>query len=102
MNELTIVVAHATCLTKSDRGPRDSSWQWARCTPVVGLSLEHHTGDSMISLDEIPEGTIEHYDRWRHQLFPPPQFKHGTEEERNFLRFPALAIQPTRFSDPLV
>ncbi|GFX04739.1 hypothetical protein TNCV_2247221 [Trichonephila clavipes] len=28
----------------SDRGPRNSSCQWARCTPVVGLSLEHHTG----------------------------------------------------------
>ncbi|GFW01343.1 hypothetical protein TNCV_5029961 [Trichonephila clavipes] len=39
-----VVVAHATCLTLSDRGPRNSSCQWARCTPVVGLTLEHHTG----------------------------------------------------------
>ncbi|GFU87158.1 hypothetical protein TNCV_2715061 [Trichonephila clavipes] len=29
----------------SDRGPRNLSWQWARGTPVVDLSLEHHTGD---------------------------------------------------------
>ncbi|GFU75137.1 neuroligin-4, X-linked [Trichonephila clavipes] len=31
---------------RSDRGPRNSSWQGARSTPVVGL--EHHTGDSTI------------------------------------------------------
>ncbi|GFV88524.1 acetylcholine receptor subunit alpha-like 2 [Trichonephila clavipes] len=39
-----VVVSNATCLTKSDRGPRNSSWQGARSTPVVGL--EHHTGDT--------------------------------------------------------
>ncbi|GFX46522.1 hypothetical protein TNCV_4549611 [Trichonephila clavipes] len=47
--------------------------------PVVGLSLEHHTGDSMIQLGEIPEGVIEHYDRWHHSLSPPSQFRHGTD-----------------------
>ncbi|GFY17993.1 hypothetical protein TNCV_3384861 [Trichonephila clavipes] len=38
-----VVVAHTTCLTESDRCPRNSSWKWARCTPVVGHSLEHYT-----------------------------------------------------------
>ncbi|GFV85888.1 uncharacterized protein TNCV_1421911 [Trichonephila clavipes] len=46
----SVVVAHATYLRLSDRGPRNSSWQWARCTPVVGISLEHHTGDMNQSL----------------------------------------------------
>ncbi|GFW35388.1 hypothetical protein TNCV_2611871 [Trichonephila clavipes] len=36
-----VVVSNATCLTKSDRGPRNSSWQGARSMLVVGL--EHHT-----------------------------------------------------------
>ncbi|GFU90909.1 dimer_Tnp_hAT domain-containing protein [Trichonephila clavipes] len=39
-----VVVSNATCLMQSDRGPRNSSWQGARSTPVVGLG--HHTGDS--------------------------------------------------------
>ncbi|GFV88375.1 hypothetical protein TNCV_1241881 [Trichonephila clavipes] len=30
--------------TASDSGPRNSSWQGARCTPVVHRSREHHTG----------------------------------------------------------
>ncbi|GFX14266.1 hypothetical protein TNCV_1767601 [Trichonephila clavipes] len=33
---------------------------------------------------------------------PPPQFKHGTEGEGNILQSPALVIQPTRLSDPLI
>ncbi|GFT17381.1 hypothetical protein TNCV_4806581 [Trichonephila clavipes] len=41
------VVARATCLTESDRGPRNSSWQWARSTPVVGFSLERHTAQGV-------------------------------------------------------
>ncbi|GFT17935.1 hypothetical protein TNCV_4910931 [Trichonephila clavipes] len=40
--------------------------------------------------------TIEYYDRWRHHLSPPPQFRRGTEVEGTFLQFPALVIQPTR------
>ncbi|GFW44633.1 hypothetical protein TNCV_4481781 [Trichonephila clavipes] len=35
-------------------------------------------------------------DRWRHHRFSPPQFRHGTEGERNILQSPALVIQPTR------
>ncbi|GFX53917.1 hypothetical protein TNCV_1598631 [Trichonephila clavipes] len=70
--------------------------------PVVGPSLEHHTGDSTILLGEIPERTIEHYDRWRHHLSPPPQFRQGTEVEGNSVQFSALMIQPTRLSDPLI
>ncbi|GFW04942.1 hypothetical protein TNCV_4881771 [Trichonephila clavipes] len=73
--------------------PRNSSWQWARCTPVIGLSLEHHAGDSTISLGEITEGTLEYYDRWHHHLSPPPQFRHGTVVEGIFLQFAALVIQ---------
>ncbi|GFW00726.1 hypothetical protein TNCV_2304991 [Trichonephila clavipes] len=46
MNHKSVVVAQVTYLTKSDRSPRNSSWQWARCTPVVCLSLEHHAGSS--------------------------------------------------------
>ncbi|GFW95990.1 hypothetical protein TNCV_4174171 [Trichonephila clavipes] len=41
-------------------------------------------------------------DRWRHHRFPPPQFRHGTEGEENILQCPALVIQPTRLSDPLI
>ncbi|GFX97221.1 hypothetical protein TNCV_557111 [Trichonephila clavipes] len=48
------VVANATCLTSSDRSPQNSSWQGARCTPVVNRSFEHHTGDSTIWLVSTP------------------------------------------------
>ncbi|GFS73101.1 hypothetical protein TNCV_686791 [Trichonephila clavipes] len=41
-------------LIVSDRGPRNSSRQWARCTPVVNRSIEHHTGDSTIYLGSNP------------------------------------------------
>ncbi|GFU57784.1 hypothetical protein TNCV_1281331 [Trichonephila clavipes] len=45
------VVTNATCLTKSDQGPRNSSWLRARIfTPVVSLCFEHHAGYSMILL----------------------------------------------------
>ncbi|GFW96905.1 hypothetical protein TNCV_2160401 [Trichonephila clavipes] len=37
-------VVNVSCLTVSDRGPRNSSPQRARCTPVVGRNFEHHTG----------------------------------------------------------
>ncbi|GFV80173.1 hypothetical protein TNCV_1477351 [Trichonephila clavipes] len=36
-----VVVANSTCLTQSERGPRNLSWQGTRSTPVIGL--EHHT-----------------------------------------------------------
>ncbi|GFX70066.1 hypothetical protein TNCV_4615041 [Trichonephila clavipes] len=40
---------NATCLTKLDRGPTNSSRLRARIfTPVVSLSFEHYTGDSTI------------------------------------------------------
>ncbi|GFV77650.1 hypothetical protein TNCV_616701 [Trichonephila clavipes] len=64
--------------------------QGPRSTPVVGL--EHHTGDSMNQLGEIPCRD----DRWRLQLSPPQQFRHGTAGEENILQSPALVIQPTR------
>ncbi|GFW67626.1 uncharacterized protein TNCV_3392971 [Trichonephila clavipes] len=32
------------------------------------------------------------YDTWRHHLFSPPQFRHGTERERNILQPPALVV----------
>ncbi|GFX88931.1 hypothetical protein TNCV_2576381 [Trichonephila clavipes] len=51
----------------SNRGPRNSSRQEARSTPVVGLGIEHHTGDSTNYLDEIPRRD----DRWLHLLSPP-------------------------------
>ncbi|GFW67112.1 hypothetical protein TNCV_4031301 [Trichonephila clavipes] len=93
-----VVVANATCLTKSDRGPRNSSWKGARRTPVVGLGLEHHTGDSTNQLCEI----LRRDDRWRHHLSPPLQFWHGTEGEGNILQSFALVIQLTGLSDPLI
>ncbi|GFT22336.1 hypothetical protein TNCV_3273311 [Trichonephila clavipes] len=68
------------------RGPWNSSWQGARSTPVVGLGLEHHTGDCTNLLDEIPRRD----DRWRNHLSSSPQFGHGTEGEENVLQFPAL------------
>ncbi|GFX73628.1 uncharacterized protein TNCV_1263971 [Trichonephila clavipes] len=46
----------------SDRGLRNSSWQGARCTPVVSCSFEHHTSVSTIWLVSTPilrENTIE-------------------------------------------
>ncbi|GFX58315.1 uncharacterized protein TNCV_205021 [Trichonephila clavipes] len=42
---VVVVSSNSTCLTLSDRDPQNPSWQGARCLPVVGLSLEHHTGD---------------------------------------------------------
>ncbi|GFU84803.1 hypothetical protein TNCV_2127441 [Trichonephila clavipes] len=56
----------------------------------------------VLKLGEIPEEMIEHYDRWRRYLSPPPQCRHGTDVEGNCLRFPALVIQPTRLSDRLI
>ncbi|GFV95356.1 transposable element Tcb2 transposase [Trichonephila clavipes] len=41
------------CLTLSDGGPRNSSWETARCTPVVSRIFEHHTSDSTVQLDSI-------------------------------------------------
>ncbi|GFX78691.1 hypothetical protein TNCV_31311 [Trichonephila clavipes] len=84
---VVVVVSNATSLTLSDRGPRNSSWQGAKSTPVVGL--EHHTGDSTNELGEI----LRRDDRWNH-LFPPPQFIHRTEG--NILQPPAPVIQRTR------
>ncbi|GFT88861.1 hypothetical protein TNCV_906741 [Trichonephila clavipes] len=39
-------VTNATCLTMLVRDPRNSSWQRAKCTPVVIRSFEPHSGDS--------------------------------------------------------
>ncbi|GFS94496.1 putative DD41D transposase [Trichonephila clavipes] len=64
----------------------------ARCTPVVGLSLEHHTGDSTIKLGEIPEGTVDLYDRGRYYRSQTPQLRHGTGGEENILQSPALVV----------
>ncbi|GFV48103.1 hypothetical protein TNCV_3027861 [Trichonephila clavipes] len=49
-----VVVTNATCLTMSDRGPRNSSWQRATCTHVVIRSFEHHPGDSLFWLCPTP------------------------------------------------
>ncbi|GFV77605.1 hypothetical protein TNCV_616251 [Trichonephila clavipes] len=74
---MVVVVANATCLTKSERGLRNSSWQGARSKPVVGLSLEHYTGDNTNWISEIPRRD----DRLRHHLSPPPQFRYETERK---------------------
>ncbi|GFW71393.1 hypothetical protein TNCV_538111 [Trichonephila clavipes] len=78
----------------SERGLRNSSWQGARSTPVVGLGLELHTGG-------ILTGGPRRDDRWCHHLSRPLQFCHGTGWEGNILQSPALVIQPTILSDPL-
>ncbi|GFW88612.1 hypothetical protein TNCV_828811 [Trichonephila clavipes] len=39
---------------RQDQGPRNSSWQGAKCTPVVMRSLEHQADDSTIYLDSTP------------------------------------------------
>ncbi|GFU73006.1 hypothetical protein TNCV_4637401 [Trichonephila clavipes] len=62
---------HQETQRNSERGPRNSSWQEARSTPVVGLG--HHTGDS--TRRKSPKGR----DGWRHHLSPPPQFRHENE-----------------------
>ncbi|GFV56045.1 uncharacterized protein TNCV_2266311 [Trichonephila clavipes] len=38
----------------SDRGPRNSSRQRARCTPVVSRNFEQHTNDSTSRLGSTP------------------------------------------------
>ncbi|GFV17897.1 hypothetical protein TNCV_4494401, partial [Trichonephila clavipes] len=81
-----------------ERVPRNSSWQGARSTPVVGIGLENRTGDSTNYVCEIPQRD----DRWRHHVSPPPQFRHGTEGEGNILQSPALVIQPAKLSNPLI
>ncbi|GFX55871.1 hypothetical protein TNCV_1427331 [Trichonephila clavipes] len=73
-----VVVSNATCLTKSDRGPRNSSWQGAKSTSVVGLEL--HIWDSTIELCEILRRDV----KWRHHL--SPQFLQGTEGKGNILQ----------------
>ncbi|PRD27196.1 UNVERIFIED_CONTAM: Phactr4 [Trichonephila clavipes] len=46
---VVVVVTNATCLTKSDRGPRNSSLLRARIfTPVVSLSFEHLAASTVI------------------------------------------------------
>ncbi|GFT40003.1 uncharacterized protein TNCV_12431 [Trichonephila clavipes] len=42
----------------------NSSWQGARCTPVVGRSLEHHIGDSTILAQFHLNLVREHPDGW--------------------------------------
>ncbi|GFX14431.1 uncharacterized protein TNCV_1616141 [Trichonephila clavipes] len=77
------VVADTTCLTVSDRGPRNSSWQWARGTPVVDLSLEHHTNDKkspIHSLSVIPHRV------WMSPLAPNPPCFMGTKAGDKSLR----------------
>ncbi|GFX62767.1 uncharacterized protein TNCV_3350931 [Trichonephila clavipes] len=32
------------------------------------------------------------HNRWRHHLFPPPQFRHRTGGERNIFQPPALVV----------
>ncbi|GFT74930.1 hypothetical protein TNCV_2445471 [Trichonephila clavipes] len=59
----------------SNRGPRNSSWQGARSTPVVGLGHEHHTGYSTNQLGEIPRMD----DIWQRHQYLPPQFGRGSE-----------------------
>ncbi|GFU89231.1 hypothetical protein TNCV_2896791 [Trichonephila clavipes] len=50
--KFVVVVSNATCLTQSDRGPQNSSWQGARGTLVFGL--EHHTGGYLVALGIEP------------------------------------------------
>ncbi|GFV58315.1 hypothetical protein TNCV_558771 [Trichonephila clavipes] len=71
---------------------REESRLLERSTPVVGLGIEHHTGDSTNLLGEIPQKD----DRWRHYLSPPPQFWHGTGGEGNILQSPARVIKPKK------
>ncbi|GFT84376.1 hypothetical protein TNCV_1610081 [Trichonephila clavipes] len=74
---------------------------WARGTPIIGLSHEHHRGDSTILVGEISqgkEGMLPEpmrqviYVRWRHHRSPPPQFRHGTGGDGNILQPPALVV----------
>ncbi|GFT95560.1 hypothetical protein TNCV_567641 [Trichonephila clavipes] len=39
-----VVVTNATCLTMSDRGPRNSPWLMARGIPIVSRSFQLHAG----------------------------------------------------------
>ncbi|GFW97413.1 hypothetical protein TNCV_4990901 [Trichonephila clavipes] len=46
---VVVVVAHATCLTKSDRGLRNSLWQWARySTESLKLRNKSNSRDSLV------------------------------------------------------
>ncbi|GFS99474.1 hypothetical protein TNCV_4534431 [Trichonephila clavipes] len=61
-----------------DRGPRNSSWQRARCTPAVGRSFEHHTDDSTFWLGST-------LILWKNTLLvsgPPPLFLFHQPHER--------------------
>ncbi|GFW46043.1 hypothetical protein TNCV_3276611 [Trichonephila clavipes] len=51
---LLMLLLTATCLTMSDQGPRNSSWQGANCTPVVSSSFEHHAGDRALWIGSTP------------------------------------------------
>ncbi|GFS66132.1 hypothetical protein TNCV_2511081 [Trichonephila clavipes] len=54
-NTRVVVVSNATCLTKSDRGPRNSSWQEVR----LSLSLSTIQVTVRFSSAKFPEGTID-------------------------------------------
>ncbi|GFU87774.1 hypothetical protein TNCV_4458471 [Trichonephila clavipes] len=47
------------------------------------------------------EGSIEHYDRWRYHLSPPPQFRMELKWREIFSPVPAIVIRSRRLSDPL-
>ncbi|GFT28939.1 hypothetical protein TNCV_3586101 [Trichonephila clavipes] len=49
-----VVVTNTTCLMVSDRGPSNSLWETARCTPVISRSFVHHISDSL--KEEHPGG----------------------------------------------
>ncbi|GFT25950.1 hypothetical protein TNCV_2807891 [Trichonephila clavipes] len=88
-----VVVTNVTCLTISDRGPRSSSWQRARCTPVVSRSFEYHAGDSTFWLGFTPilrENTLG-VGRRLPPLFPFHQPKRGDLRLDRYSEYPHAA-----------
>ncbi|GFW54006.1 hypothetical protein TNCV_3828141 [Trichonephila clavipes] len=79
----------SSCMQGRSEESKDPPWCKKRRARAC---LEHHTSNSTIELGETHERTMEHYGRWHHPLSPPPQFKHGTEVEGNFLRFPDVVV----------
>ncbi|GFU76907.1 hypothetical protein TNCV_4520631 [Trichonephila clavipes] len=74
---LFLYVSDSPLVSMKGRTAADSVQSVNHTTPVVGLRLEHPTGDSTNKLGKISRRD----DRWRHHLSPPPQFRHGTGGE---------------------
>ncbi|GFU83716.1 uncharacterized protein TNCV_523101 [Trichonephila clavipes] len=54
------------------------------------IKKSHLGSERVAAIQDIEVGLL--YDRWRHYLYPPPQFRHGTEGEGNIFQPRELVV----------